>query len=364
MRLHIARLALFCLIWMSSISSAANFQSGFIEIDDYFSASPEQKLLTEQLESIVSRPPVPLARRMEKAIRIVIVLSGPETSERNRSLLAIFKRRMRELRIDYRLDVYSESTTPSSASIIGSYDRITEIQPDYLVITDTGPLQFRFVERFLRRGKPKVIYYNLSMPLKNWQHHSPLMYLGFDETKVAHRLARILHDRLSSEAEMDAFVLPPSYLGHRRCNAFLDQMVGLGHHFRYIIEVEDDAQHTYLKAKQVITTPSEFIFSCTQNISNGIQMALQELPFKVKSKTNHWSESAKQNTDGFVVSGIYWRDELTIALVEGIKLDLLGRRVPKLMIGKVTFWVGADRTSLVLQTQRDANKDTGPVWKQ
>lgn len=336
------------LVMCVCVSSAAHSASMVMDLMDgkaFYTLMPRQGPLAEQFSATVHAPPNPIRITQKRPAQVAIVLFGDAESMDNKALLNTFRRRMRELNIDYRLDIYVD-TSEHGADIV-FYSKLAKAEPDYIVMTKLGAVQRRFLERFLRSGLSKVIVYDFASPLTHWLNHPPLMYLGFDQKKVTTMLAGYLNRQLLTDARIAAFVLPAGYLSHTRCDFFLDEMMAYNRRISDIYVVADNANNAFDKAQQVLkNNPPDFIFSCSQAISEGVSAALVKMAQRVDSaelsvKTNGWGVSSQGVLSlierHIAVTALFMKDDASIAIAEAIKLDLEGRNMPNLYVSNATL---------------------------
>lgn len=348
-------------------AQAANMALNIMDSHDYYQMSPRQGPLAEQFTTIINSPPSPVRITQKSAVRIALFLFGDEGSIENRALQVALRKRMRELGIDYRLDVYLDRT--ESETDFSAYLKIAATPPDYIVMTKLGFVQRRFLERFLRTGKSKVILYDFASPLTHWMNNPPLMYIGFDQKRATTRLASYLDRQLPPETTISALVLPASYLGHSRCDLFLDEMLKYNRQVSRIRVVADDKVQAFKAAKVFLKeTPTDFIFSCSQHISEGVVAALEEDSPGLKTQTNAWGLSPNGIADlvnrNVKVSVLFMKDDLSIAVAEAIKLDLEGKNMPALYVGNSTLMPAElDSESLRLMVQQ-AYQYSVELWQQ
>lgn len=328
------------IVWVAFGCSVMPTQAASMALDlmdsrDFYQLIPRQGPLAEQFSTIVSSPPSPIRVSQKNAVRIALLLFGDVDSIENRSLLVAFRKRMRELNIDYRLDTYTDESEWDGD--LTPYFKIADSLPDYIVVTRLGPVPRRFLERFLRSGKPKVILYDFASPLTHWINRPPLMYVGFDQKKATSMLASYLDRQLPAEARISALILPPSYLGHMRCDLFLDEMMKYKRPVERILVVPDDKQEAFMAANTLLKDSGiDFIFSCAQGISDGVVAALQAQGERSQAQTNTWGVAQNGLADlesrRVKVSVLFMKDDLAIAVAEAIKLDLEGRNMPNLYV--------------------------------
>ncbi|NVK74796.1 MAG: substrate-binding domain-containing protein [Oceanospirillaceae bacterium] len=324
-----------------SLAHGANLTLDLMDSHEFYQLIPRQGPLAEQFTTVVNSPPSPIRTSQKRAARIALILFGDTNSIENKSLLIAFRKRMRELAIDYRLDTYVLPSDQSSD--LSSYFKLADTQPDYIVMTQLGFVQRRFAERFLKSGKSKIILYDFATPFVHWMNHPPLMYIGFDQQKATKMLASYLERQLPTDAKISALVLPTSYLGHLRCDLFLDEMIKYKHHVKQVKVVADDTVRAFEATRALLKdNPPDFIFSCSQNISNGVVAAIQDQGnLNSNTQTNSW-ELSSHGIKGFenriVKAGIlFMRDDLAIAVAEAIKLDLEGKNMPNLYVANSTL---------------------------
>jgi autoinducer 2-binding protein LuxP len=335
------RFSIFSLVFVcfTFLAHASNMTRDLIGNDTFHQLMPRQEPLTELFASIVNSPPVSIRRPQKTPIRIAILLFGETESVGNKALLLSFKQRMRELNIDYRLDIYADNS--EFGEDVSSYLKIKKMSPDYIVVTKLGFVQRRFLDGFLHSNKTKVILYDFATPLTYWVNHSPLMYVGFDQRQVAKQLASYLDRQLPQSTKLSALVLADNYLGHMRCDVFLDEMNKYGRTINSIDVVQDVREDAFVVTRALLDkADTDFIFSCSANISAGVIAALQEQEdFAVQ--TNSWGLSEggvmALASEHIKVSVLFMKDYLSIALAEAIKLDLEGRNMPNLYIARSTL---------------------------
>lgn len=338
-RLHvfILLIALGCFVFNAQASSMA---LNFIDGPGFYQTAPNQSPLVEQFTTMVNSPPDPIKIVQKSPVRVAVMLFGSIESIDNKALLLSFKQRMQELNIDYRLDIYIDNS--EDGNDLSPYFKMEADQPDYIVMTKLGFIQRRFLERFLHLSKPKVILYDFASPLIHWMRHPPLMYVGFDQEQATRKLASYLDRQLPIEASISALVLPEGYLGHVRCDLFLDEMIRFGRHINIVRVVSDNKEEAF-QATQVLLgeTSPDFIFSCSQNISDGVVAVIKEKKSASIVQTNAWGLSSSGLSDlkneRVKLSMFFMKDNLSVAVAEAIKLDIEGRNMPNLYMANATL---------------------------
>ncbi|SBS24557.1 Autoinducer 2-binding periplasmic protein LuxP precursor [Marinomonas spartinae] len=381
-RLFCIKLFALLLLGVCSSAQAMNVLPYVMSSQDFYRAWPDQRPLSEQLSAVVNSPADPINMRQVSPVRVSFLLSGKASSIENKSLLLSFKRRMKELGIAYQITIYDHL---QSLKVANPFELIKKEKPNYLVATDLNVMQSHVVERVLQQGKIKVIFFNLSTPLKNWKYQPPFMYVGFNQLKTVQTLASYLDRQLPKNTKLAALVLPSGYLNDLRCNGFLDAMASRNRHIGDVQAVANNEEAAYVAARRILRkTPNAFIFSCTQSISNGVVRAIKTYhnshPHQVKSKAERVSEegglpSAQTNSWGLsvhevdhlingpvMVSSLFMWDDLAIAVAEGIKGSMEGKAEPMLYVGRTMIMSPEqDSTSLHLMLQQ-AYRYSAVIW--
>ena len=381
-RLFCINLFALFLLGVCSSAQAMNVLPYVMSSQDFYRAWPDQRPLSEQLSAVVNSPADPINMMQISPERVTFLLSGTTSSIRNKSLLLSFKRRMQELGIAYQITIYDNLQNLQATS---PFALIKKEKPNYLVATDLDVMQSHVVERVLQQGKTKVIFFNLSTPLKNWKYQPPFMYVGFDQLKAVQTLASYLDRQLPKKTKLAALVLSSGYMNDLRCNGFLDAMASRNRHIGDVQTVADNAEAAYVAAQRILRkTPDAFIFSCTQSISNGVVRAIKayhnthahQMKEMAESKTEEDGlSSAQTNSWGLsvnevdhlingpvMVSSLFMWDDLAIAVAEGIKGDMEGKAEPMLYVGRTTIMSPEqDSTSLHLMIQQ-AYRYSAVIW--
>lgn len=317
---------------------AANVQSFTMDSHHFYSLNPEQQVLNEQFSAIVNSPPDAIEIAQRRPVHISMLLFGRADTLRNHSLIHAFQRRMAELKIDYRLEIFYGQRNHYD---VAEYNKLKRSRPDYLIVTELDMVQSRYLEQVLRDRQPKVIFYDMATPLSNWQNHAPFMYIGFDKVKMVNTLVSYLNRQLPKQARITAFLAESGTLGERRCDAFLDAMTAVNRPIQEVQVMDGSQQSAQEAARRLLKGKSvDFIFSCTQTISDGVVSAIKAIPNSAV-QTNSWGfshhELVNLTSQRVLVSTLYRWDDLAIAIAEGIKGDIEGETVPKLYIAQASL---------------------------
>lgn len=354
-RLTILKLYLIVIMSWAITGYAANVQPYIMDSSHFYALSPNQHPLSEQFATIVNSPPTPLNVTQTRPVKIIVLLSGEPNSVQNHSLLTAFTKRMQELKIQYQLIRFQVPEEKFDAKV---FAQIKRDKADYLLVTKLDLVQSRYVEQVLLGGSTKVILYNMATPFWNWQNHSPLMYVGFDQVKAVDMLASYLDRQLPKNANIAAFVVRSGYIADRRCDAFLDAMAREKRVVEQVRVLPDDKQSAYQEGLALLQQQrTDFVFSCTQNISDGVIAAIKQSKWPRALQTNSWGLS-EQEVDNLsahraLVSVVFMWDDLAIAVAEGIKKNMEGEALPKLYIARSALMSSElDLESLKLMMQQ------------
>lgn len=316
---------------------AYNYGQSSFSLQRFLDANPSQQPLIEQLSVRVHSQPIPMAATQPDTQKIAVVLRGAEDLPSNQAWIMAFKRRMQELNIDFRLDVFHAEKERGISSTLYTYKKIEAANFDYLVVDGVDDYSRPLLERILKRGEIKVLMLNALAPFDAWRLHPPLIYIGIDSAKMMHRLASYLERVLPDKSVIDILATKDAYLNQRYCQVFVNELNFLGQKARFSFQVADQAESAYTAARTVLernmdTLMAHFIFSCTPNIAQGVAQAIAERGASTAT-TNAWlgqKAIGKASQKGVVmVTVLEMKDNVAIAAAEAIKGDIESRLLPR-----------------------------------
>ncbi len=328
---------LFAMVFMSP-SWAYNYGQSAFSLQRYLDANPNQQPLIEQLSVRVHSQPIPMSTSQSTTQKIAVVLRGSADLPSNQAWIVAFKRRMQELNIDFRLDVFHVEGKADISLTLQTYKRIEAANFDYLIVDGVDGYNRPLLEGILKHGEIKVLLLNAMAPFDAWRLHPPLMYIGIDSVKMIHRLASYLERVLPAKSVVDIISTKEASLNQRYCQIFVNEWNFLGRTARFSYQVADQAESAYHAATEVLdrsvdTLMAHFIFSCTPNIAQGVAQAISERGASTAT-TNAWlgQESiSKASQDGIVmVTVLEMKDNVAIATAEAIKGDIESRLLPRI----------------------------------
>lgn len=315
---------------------AYNYGQSAFSLQRFLDANPNQLPLIEQLSVRVHSQPVPMFASQPETQKIAVVLHGSVDLPSNQAWIVAFKRRMQELNIDFRLDVFHAERGAGINSTLYTYKKIEAASFDYLIVDGVDDYNRPLLERILKRDEIKVLLLNAIAPFDAWRLHPPLIYIGIDSAKMMHRLASYLERVLPDKSVVDIISTKEAYLNQRYCQIFVNELSSLGRKIRFRYQVADQAESAYAAAHAVLeqnmdTLMAHFIFSCTPNIAQGVAQAISERGASTAT-TNAWlgQESiGNASKEGVVmVTVLEMKDNVAIAAAEAIKGDIESRLLP------------------------------------
>ncbi|SBS36188.1 Autoinducer 2-binding periplasmic protein LuxP precursor [Marinomonas aquimarina] len=317
---------------------AYNYGQSALSLQRYLDANPNQLPLIEQLSVRVHSQPIPMAASQPDTQKIAVVLRGSADLPSNQAWVVAFKRRMQELNIDFRLDVFHAERDDGIYATLHTFKKIEAANFDYLIVDGVDDYNRPLLERILKRDEIAVVVLNAIAPFSAWRLHPPLIYIGIDSAKMMQRLASYLHRVLPERAMIDVISTQDAYLNQRYCQIFENEQSSLGHKVRFSYQVSDQAAPAYSAAQAVLergmdTLMAHFIFSCTPNIAQGVARAISERGASTAT-TNAWlgqKSIGQASQEGVVmVTVLEMKDNMAIATAEAIKGDIESRLLPRI----------------------------------
>lgn len=315
---------------------AYTFGQSSFSLKRFLDANPSQLPLIEQLSVRVRSQPVPLLATHPDTQKIAVVLHDSPSLIANQAWITTFKRRMQELSIDFRLDIFQVDRSDGVYSTLNTFRKIEAAHFDYIIVDRLDDHNRPLLERILKKGDIEVLMLNIIAPFASWRLHPPLLYIGIDRAKMMNNLASYLARILEEGTIIDTLSVDDPYQNETGCQLFLNALHQAGHSVRHRYELPDDAQFAKRIAQQIVQESqtqdsSHFLFACTPNISEGIAQALSQQQ-KMRVKTNGWLgqkglEAANQQGT-IMVTVVENLDYVAIAAAEAIKADIESRLLP------------------------------------
>lgn len=326
---------------------AYTFGQSSFSLKRFLDANPSQLPLIEQLSVRVHSQPVPLLATHSDTQKIAVVLhESPQTSS-NRAWFMAFKRRMQELSIDFRLDVFQVSPQEGVRSAISAFKKIESANFDYVIVDRINDHNRPLLERILKQQEVEVLMLNTIAPFSSWHLHPPLLYIGIDTAKMMKTLASYVNRRLEDNVVIDVLSVQDPYKNETSCQIFLNELYQTGRKVRRRYQLKDNASSGYDVAEQIIKENQllrrpHFIFSCTPNIGEGVAQALSTQK-EILVTTNAWLGQRgldAANQKGIImVTVLENKDYMAIAAAEAIKADIESRLLPAVYMESFSFLI-------------------------
>ncbi len=303
----------------------------------YSAGSATQVVNDSEFKALVEHvSPFPVLHQ-KKAIRIAIVYPGIQVSDYWQRSLSALRGRLDDLGIDYTLDIrFTKPHVEQERQEIQIME-LLERDPDYLVYTINSIRQQRMVEALLHQAKPKIIIQNLTRPIADWYDVQPLMYIGFDHAEGAKILAEYFKQRFPQDSEYGIVFWGRGVISDERGLTF-EREIGSYHQLKISYFTEESRGKAKLSVLAMLKSyPNlKYIYASATDISFGALDALNELG-RSDVAINGWGGGLAE-LDAFkdgLLDVVLMRvnDQSGIAMAEAIRLDMLGKSVPKVYAG-------------------------------
>jgi autoinducer 2-binding protein LuxP len=339
----------------------------YIRIDSYIKQHPEQSAVMDEFAALVHAAAQPIPGKIKRPLRIAVIYPALQASDYWRRSLLSFERRLNNIQIPYQLKPFFSQPSIDAKLQSRQLSEALQWQPDYLVFTlDVAP-QRRMIERILARGKPKVILQNITSPLRRWQVHRPLMYVGFDHTQGTRLMARKMLEEINHQGKYLMLYFSPGYVSQMRGDTFASEaakypgVTQIGAYYTDGNQIK--AYQATLKALQEYPD-LKMIFACSTDIAIGVLQALREKD-RLDILVNGWGggeaelQALQQSELDLTVMRI--NDDNGIAMAEAIKLDQLNllQRIPHVFAGDIELLHKGASNSVINQLKQKAFRLSG-----
>jgi len=316
----------------------------YYTVKEYLEKEPHQKEISEKFVKLVQNKAVALKEKNKKAVKIVFVYPGNQVSDYWRRSIKSFEKRMDELNINYILEEhFTKPTIEISKQIKYLLDALSN-DTDYLIYTLDLKKHIKLIEKILNYKDTKLILQNITTPLKKWKNKQPFLYVGFDHTIGAIKIANYYKKRFKDKGKYAVMYGSFGYISDMRGKEFVKYL-----HKNSKLELVDE-YYTNFKLDNAYNTTLDlisrrddidFIYACSTDIAFGVQKALKEKNLNNKIELNGWGggsseiKSIKEKELDLTVMRI--NDDNGVAMAEAIKLDILGKSdlVPTIFSGNL-----------------------------
>lgn len=351
----------------ASLAFSDSLLSSVWESEQYFLSYPRQRPLMEQFAVQVKRNPSPVQIAQNRSIRIALLLPfSADVGYWERSLF-VFKQRMKELRIDYRLDLYHLPVPGDPLRSLEQYEKALATEPDYVVTSLNNVVQRKMIEQILAKKESKIILHSFTHPIRSWSSSPPLMYTGADQRQAIQSLADYLYKHYDAPFKWAAVMLPPGYDGQFRCDHFLDTMHQMAMSPEQVMFTNGSAADAESAATRLLQRHQlDFIFSCSADISMGVQKAIRNTDSLGSVTTNGWGgnhDEFKQLHEGMLLATLLpIEDDIAVSIAESIKADMEDAAAPRLFLAGMALLTQESSRYDIDQLKNQAFRYSNQLW--
>ncbi|KPM89385.1 ABC transporter substrate-binding protein [Vibrio alginolyticus] len=307
----------FSLISMAAFApnvQATQVLNGYWAYQEFLDQFPQQKQLTSALAEVVRETPVPVAKDKKRPLKISVVYPGQQISDYWIRNIDAFEKRLDKL------DMLKSNS-------------------DYLIFTLDTTRHRKFVEHVLDSKKTKLILQNITTPVRDWEHHQPFLYVGFDHAEGSRELAVEFGKRFPKHSHYSVLYFSEGYISDIRGNTFINQ-VNRDNQFElqsaYYTKATKQSGYEAAKASLEKYPDVDFIYACSTDVALGAVDALKELG-RDDVMINGWGGGSAElealSKGELDVTVMRMNDDTGIAMAEAIKWDLEGKPVPTVYSG-------------------------------
>ena len=366
-------LSLYCLCAITA-ASAYNIVQPEYSLQRFLEANPSQQPLMEQLQAKVWSQPTPTSIQAVHTTKIAVALRGQSGEIKNKAWLMAFNRRLRELGLNYRADIFYLPRQESYEATTDIFKAIKAGQFDYIVMDGLDEYSRPRIERLLYQGDSKILMLGMAAPVKAWRYHPPLIYIGIDLPKAMHRLASYINHSLSSHTIVDVIMVSGAFDDAQRCQVFMNEWMSLGRTVNQHVSIANEAPLAFQAATDLIQHAKSdplykgqqhFIFSCTPEVSFGVLGAIGSVEGVM---TNAWNgqdlSDERLHREHILVTVLDMYDNMAIATAEAIRADLESRLLPDIyMESSSLLFPEMDQETRNIMFQK-AFRYSYPLWPQ
>lgn len=294
------------------------------------SSSGDQAI--SDFDTIVQKKGQPIKGLSQKhPVKIAFATPLKQVSDYWRRSIDSFKGRMDEIGIDYTIVEFS-TRADENRKLKESIQSALETNPDYLVLTLNDPGDKLVISRLLGSSKIKVIIQNITIPVDDWKENPPFMYVGFDHTIGATRIAQEYINRFMEKSNIEyamLYYIKGSKVSELRGD-FFNEVIAEQTSFKLVAEYYTGGSRErarYAAFKILDNYPSlDFIHACSTDVAFGAMDALKERQLTGKILVNGWGGGAAELeallSKGLDFTVMRMNDDNGVAMAEAIRLDL------------------------------------------
>ncbi|PFG57822.1 monosaccharide ABC transporter substrate-binding protein (CUT2 family) [Vibrio sp. ES.051] len=327
-------LSLISMAGITPVVEASQVLSGYWAYQEFLDEFPEQKQLTDALAEAVREKPVPVAIEKKRPLTISVVYPGQQISDYWIRNINAFEKRLDKLNIDYQLNqVFTRPNADIKQQSLSLMEALKS-NSDYLIFTLDTTRHRKFVEHVLDSKKTKLILQNITTPVKDWEHHQPFLYVGFDHAQGSQKLATEFGKHFPEQSQYSVIYFSEGYISDVRGNTFIHQ-VKRDSKFElqsaYYTKATKQSGYEAAKASLTKYPDVDFIYACSTDVALGAVEALTELG-RDDVMINGWGGGSAEldaiSKGELDITVMRMNDDTGIAMAEAIKWDLEGKTVP------------------------------------
>lgn len=304
---------------------------------DYFELNPDEKVKLDELRAVVTADAVPIDIELDRQF-IAFVSPSFNLSEGFARGRIAFEKRLQELKIPFQIDDYG-STDQDHQRQSAHVDAIIAAGTERYSFVVFGPtelgIQKANIERMIEAGL-KVVLWNYTTPLKDWEGKQPLSYVGFDHAEGANLLCDWTLERTGGQGNFAVMRFIPGFIDDQRNGVFSDcvergGMVNVYDHF-----AEGDNEKAYQGTQSTLTAYPDIVMIHAGNTATALGAATAAVERGVAGKIliNGWG-GGRSELDAILagslqVTPLRLADDFGVYPAEIFKLLLQGKedRIP------------------------------------
>lgn len=357
------KMALAMLLSVTPLSVAAHTTqvlNGYWQYDDYLSAHPAQKALTDQLSQAVREQPLSIKTKQSHPISISVVYPGQQISDYWIRNIKAFEKRLDKLGIAYEINqVFTRPNVDVRQQSLSLFEAVQN-KSDYLIFTLDTTRHRKFIEHVLSATETKLILQNITTPVRSWDDHQPFLYVGFDHLRGTKKIENYYKEKVPVGSKYSVLYFSEGYISDARGDTFIEEM---SHHDGYKLTSSYYTKATRESGLDAALNAVEkdpeisFIYSCSTDVALGAVDALKKLG-RGDILVNGWGGGTAElnaiEKGDIDVTVMRMNDDTGIAMAEAIKWDLEGKAVPHVFSGDIELVTIADSAEKIERLKRRA----------
>ncbi len=340
------------LVFMAAIVSCGCSENGekITEqpaMDSTSNLDQSKTISSAAFDAIVQAEGVPILNKLSaEPVKIAFATPLKQVSDYWRRSIDSFKARMDEIGVSYEVLEFSTRSN-ESRKLKESVQLALQAKPHYLVVTPNDVGDEAVISRLLVNKNIKVMIQNTTIPKEEWLETPPFLYVGFDHTQGAKKIAKEYMQRFSGDDEVKyamLYFIAGSEVSRLRgdfFNAFVSEHTA----FKLIAEFYTDGSGELAKkaALKILNRHPDidFIYACSTDVAFGALAAMEQSGTEKRVMVNGWGGGANE-LDSILSGGLNFtvmrmNDDNGVAMAEAIRLDLEGKSPPLVYSGQMVM---------------------------